>query len=82
MAEFDIVFKITNSTESDALDAMNWLSSNHGVDVKSARMRSIDLVISGQMSQPTFIDSVALIQALKAEFSTRLEFYSFEFRGG
>lgn len=71
---------ITNSTEAEALNAMQWVQTNYGADTQSATYNSGDKNILFQVKKNTFSETVAMVQAFKAQFSSRLINYKFIYR--
>lgn len=77
MAEYTVIIGITNETDSEALDALEWLKTEYGSDMKNVGFQSSSRLIRGNLIRTSFNDSVTAIQDLKTEFTDRLTQYDF-----
>ena len=72
ITDYRIVIAIENTTDAEALAALEWLKDNYGSTIPHANFDSTSKNINGSMISSSFTESVSLIQALKGQFSDRL----------
>jgi hypothetical protein len=81
MANFEIIFKIENADDTEALATLQWLHTNYGVDIPNAIFRSNSKQVTGAITKETFALAVPVQQALISEFGERLTKYDLQISG-
>ena len=76
--EYRVQIEITNTTDAEALTALEYLKDTYGPTIQQAVFRSTSKIITALLLQADFTSSVQLIQSLKNEFSTRLTKYDLQ----
>jgi len=72
MVEYMTTFEITSTTDSEMLDALEWIKDNHNSKVNNANASGITKSISVNLVDATFENAVTTVTAFKTQFTTRL----------
>lgn len=72
--------KITNSTEAEALGALQYIQTNQGADTDYATFNSNNLQIWFRIHKNTFNEAQTMIQAFKNQFNVRLVDWKFQYK--
>ena len=70
---FQVIFTITNGNVVEMLAAATWLKNQYGGKIHQAQGNNEDYSMNGIVLAPDFPEMINTIQALEAEFSSRLK---------
>ena len=72
MADWSTSYTITNETDQEMLDTVEWLRDNLSAKINNAQAQGVSKTVSVGITDTSFEDAVTTLLAMKAQFTTRL----------